>query len=736
MRSPSLQAVRAAARITSFVLVLVLLAAPGFGQRAVSSSRAGGIPIHYEKADLKTIVDAVARATGRRFVYGDDLRGRVTITVPGRVTPEEAFELLLAALHTVGFTALPLDEDTLRLVPVQETKSGAPLVGEAADPRGERPISTLVELREISAEEAVVALEPYVSKEGVALAYPPTNSLILAGTEGELLRLVAIARILDESAGEDLLVRTIRYRSASLIAEAVDTVFNSTPVAAHRVEIWTDDRTNQLVVRGHVAVLGEIRAFLEGFDLPVEGEGLVRVVRVLNRDAEEMAELLRNMAAPAQPAAIGRAAQAVGPGNALAGREFHVEVDVPTQSLLIRSDPETFGILAQALADLDRLPPRVSVEVLVFEVTRPYGFKLGFNYQLLSATAADAPVVVAAQSVTGAASGPTGDAIGYGQYTRAPVAITVDTPAGPVVFRPPSEDISFQAGERLVENNILLRPNIVGVSGEEHEIFSGDNIPIPAASTSTATAEDGTPIQGSPLNVTQNIERVDVGTRLRIKPTLGEESIVRLELDLEVSQLTESRSGPVEEVGPSYANRDIEATLELRPGETAVIGATGATVSSERRIGIPFLMNIPFIGWLFTTLEQRTDETDLIAVVEARVLRDADDAAAETIRRRLAFERAISRTADLNSIGPEPFAVLLETTRSEADAKVIARAFASDGFETRVTEWEAHGNAVWDVYLSDLASFEEAGRLARRLSEAGWSPEIAVLSPLNELAGD
>lgn len=747
MASDSLGPVRAIACMTRLALallcVLVLSVGEGVAQRTGSRSREAGIAMHYEDTDLTRLVDAVARETGRRFVYGDALRGRVTITVPGRVSEAEALDLLFAALYMRGFAALPLDDDTIRIVPVLETGSSAPVIADADDPRGERPITTLVSLEHISAEAAVAAMNPYLSRNSVAVAHMATNSLILAGTEGQLVRLITIARILDRSTNETLLVRTLRYRSVQLAAEMIDTVFNNTPVKANHVEIWTEERVNQLIARGHPATLDEIRRFIENFDRPVEGEGLVRVVRVLNRDAEELASLLGQLSstAPVSAPPRGRPAGARQSGRAdlasdLVGRQYHIEVDVPTQSLLISSDTQTFEVLARAISELDKLSPRVSVEVLIFEVTRPRGFKLGVNWQLLSATNQDADLIAFARSVGGASDAPTGDSVAFGRYVRAPVAITIDTPAGPVVVRPPSEDVSFEAGETLAEMNILLRPNIVGVSGEEHEVFAGDNVPIPSAQTSTVTAADGTSVVSNPLDITQNIERVDLGTRLRIKPTLGEEGIIRLEVDIEVSALSTSRVGSVEEVGPTYADRNLEATIELRPGERAVIGSTDATVSSEGRVGIPYLMDIPFLGWAFSTVQQRADQTDLIAVIEARVLRNADDTAAESIRRRLAFERAISRSADLNSVGPEPFAVLLETTNSEGDAKVIAEAFASDGFKTRITPWDAYGKPVWDVYLSDLGSFEEAGRLARRLTEAGWSPEISVLSPVNELAGD
>lgn len=740
---------RAVARLTILGLLLLLLvpeSALAQRGRGRPRPRTQGIAVHFENRDLGEIIDAIARATGRRFVYGDEVRGRVTITVPGRVSSEEALELLFAALHMRGFAPLALDEETIRIVPVMETATGAPLAADVGSARGERPVTTLIKLREADPGEIVASLEPYVSQNGVAVAYPPTNSIILAGTEGQLVRLISIARALDRAAGESLLVRTLRYREAERIVDMVDTIFNDTPVAADRVSLWTDDRTNRVIVQGHPVKLDAIRTFLEGIDVPVEGEGLVKVVRVRNRDAEEMASLLTQLAETpsgprARPASAGEGEAELGEAeveDVLVGRDYHIEVDVPTQSLLISADPETFGVLSRVIAELDRLPPRISVEVLVFEVTRPMGFKLGTNYFLpLSNPSSQNDFVVFSNSVGGAVAEPSGDSVAFGRYARSPLLLTFTGPGGSTITVPvPREDVSFEAGERLAETNVLLRPNILGVSGEEHEIFVGTNIPIPAASAPPAPAEDGTvPIQ-NPLDISQQVERSDIGVRLRVKPVVGQKGVVRVALSLEVSDLVESRVGSVEEVGPTYAKRNLEATVDLRPGEKAVLGSTGAATESARHVGVPFFKDIPFIGFLFGTVEKRRDQVDLIAVVEARALYDADGLAAETIRRRLAFERSISRTQDLQSVGDEPFAVLLETTRSEEAATLIARAFAADGFETRITPWNAWGQDVWDVYVTDLASFEEAGRLARRLADAGWAPEITVLSPVNELAGD
>ena len=758
MRTPSC--------IALALVALLLLEGSVSAQRAARREREPGIAMHFEDRDLTEIIDRVARATNQRFVYGDDLRGRVTITVPGRVSAEEAIELLHAALQMRGFAALPLEEGTYRIVPVLDTTSGAPVADVMEASERERPVTTLIELEHTSVDAVVAALGPYVSRNGVALAYAPTNSIVLAGSEVQVARLITIARIIDRAANEQLMVRAIRYRSVQSVANLVDTVFNDTPVAANKVEIWTDDRTAQIVLRGHPARLAEVRELIDDFDQPVVGQGIVGVIRVRNRDAEEVAGLLTDFGNEAQaPAAAARPGQEADPtfSRALSGRDFSITVDVPTQSLLVSADTETFALIARTVAELDRLAPRVSVDVLIFEISRPSSFKLGFDYFLpltVPETVNDPIVFVRSASSTGGVSdplslgslvgipsldlnlrsGPDDDAVAFGRYARTPIFVTLEGPGGTTITVPiPREDVSVQAGEIFAETNILLRPNIIGVSGEEHELFAGNNIPVPVSSGAGITTPDQ--IQEGTANVPfattqQNIERVDIGTRLRVKPTVGEEGVVTLELEVDVSELVASAAGSVDQVGPTFADREIQALIRLRPGDFAVLGATGAETVTQGRTGVPYLMDLPGLGWLFSTISETRRATDLVVVVEARVLRTSADSVAESIRQRLAFERAISRTQDLNSLGSNPFAVLIETTRSESKALAIAEAFSEDGFETRVTPWDAWGQPVWDVYLTELASFEEAGGLARRLTEAGWDPEITALSPLNELAGD
>ena len=737
-----------------FALFAVLL---GSASASISAQAPGSsaqtVPIHYEQREISELVTAIARSTGRRYIYGDGLRGRISITVPGRVSRGEAVAILDAALHVKGFAALPIGEDTTKIVPITEFKSGAPLTNEPLDPERERPIATMIRVTHADVNSLAAALRPYVAAEGLALPYPPSNSIILAGTEARVSRLITIIRILDQAADESVMVRFLRHRSASVVAEILKKTFNASPVVVKHAGIWSDERTNQIVVQAPPEKIAAMRDMIEELDRPSEGEGLVRVVRILNRDAEEVAELLSRMQTPSSGSALPAGIRNLSAARTkLANRVYSVTVDSATRSILLASDRETLEILTEVIHELDRLPPRIAVDVMVFELVRPSGFDLGVEYflpviepqsitdpavfissgsaSIVNSTALKIPGALS----TGVPTGPSqGDAV-FGRYTRAPLQLSLDPGAGdPITVSIPREDVSFQAGESVAETTILMRPHILAMSGEEHQVFVGNQIPILVGSQGSDVGAIG--LNGG-LSNQQTIERRDVGIDLFVKPTLGQAGVVTLELKIELSEIQSSIAGSVEQVGPTFAQRTIESTLRLAEGQYAILGTSNGSGESVAEVGVPYLKDIPFLGWLFKSESRTKIENDLLIVVETKVMRNASEDLADTIRRRIAMERAMSRVADLGGFDSEPYAILLETVDDQSRARKIADAFGEDGFETRVTHWESTTGTLWDIYLTKFKTFEKAGGIARSLYEAGWKPEITVLSPENAMAGD
>jgi general secretion pathway protein D len=143
--------------------------------------------------------------------------------------------------------------------------------------------------------------------------------------------------------------------------------------------------------------------------------------------------------------------------------------------------------------------------------------------------------------------------------------------------------------------------------------------------------------------VQQNIERKDVGTSLRVTPTAGAQGGVILELRVEVSSLADSVAGPVERVGPTIRQTTVEATIRLQGSEVAVI-ATAAQPKIERRTtGVPWLMDIPVLGWAFRTTNDQTVNHHLLVAARAEILRPESHELADRLARELAPATAAAR---------------------------------------------------------------------------------------------
>jgi hypothetical protein len=314
----------------------------------------------------------------------------------------------------------------------------------------------------------------------------------------------------------------------------------------------------------------------------------------------------------------------------------------------------------------------------------------------------------------GAAGGPAFAA----RYTRDPLVIPiVDASGNPTQVLVPRESFVATADGREIRARVLLRPHLLVASGEEQEIFAGDQVPIPVAATGATSA-------GNPLEVRQTIERQDVGVRMRVRPTVGEAGPVRLELDLEISRVAPGIV-PGGGVGPVLRQRQLQSTIRLADGEVAVVGLGREQRAEATETGTPYLKDAPGIGALFRATREQARAAEIAIALRARVLRDDAELAADTIRRRLGVERSLARLGPLGAAAP--WAVLAATREDAAAARELADALAREGFATRVVEWAWEGRARFDVYATGFAGLADAAAAASRLAARGFSAELVPL---------
>ena len=674
-----------------------------------------GATLRFDLRD-KPIVDLVRlvqRAVAQRFVWDERLQGNVTVIAQDPVTPSEALELLHATLLLKGFAAAPAPDGTWLVLPLDEARARAPRERRALDRERARLITVVTRFRSANAEQLVNLLAPFAGSTLHVVSHAPTNGAIVVGPENAIHRWLELARALDETASRELAVIRPRQRTAAelhaLLAESL-----TDPLSGRaRAELFLDERTNALIVRAEAEVLERVVARAQEVDAQPPSEGEVLVIRPRFAELAKLAAQIEGMRAGTAP----RAGESRAP--------LTIATHPSTRSLVVSADAATRREVLELVAELDVEPPLIQIEMNVIEVATTGQLALGIDAFIPSATPGGGEPNVFAGGI-GDPFDQVADSVAptfLARWARNPVVVPVIGPGGiPVNVTLPREivQISASAGEARVRS--LMQPRLATLSGEEHEFSAGFNLPI---QTSAADSAGGT--TGDPLQTRVNVERQDVGLRLRVTPTAGAAGDVRVVVDLEVSGVQPTASGGRSDIGPELTSRRLQATTVVSDGGVSVLGMVLERAQQQSESGPPFLKEAPVIGNLLRqSAEQGADRT-LLLTLQAFVLRSADERLADTIRVRTAHERALARTGTLRERGAWALLVATRTTRAQAESLAeevgdVARRRA------RVVAWSWAGAERFDVVVPGFRDARAAAAALEQLAARGFPAELVPVA--------
>ena len=155
---------------------------------------------------------------------------------------------------------------------------------------------------------------------------------------------------------------------------------------------------------------------------------------------------------------------------------------------------------------------------------------------------------------------------------------------------------------------LLSNPKVVVQAQSQANFVVGGEIPYPSANG------NGT--------VTADFKKF--GVILNIVPVVNpnKKDTIRAELQLEVSNVDFSK--PVQ-VGnttvPSIVTRQIQTAVEIKSGETLVIGGLKSSSKNVAKTKIPFLGSIPILGLLFTTTSVVEEQKSLFLFITMEIVK-------------------------------------------------------------------------------------------------------------------
>src|SRR5579863_10705644 len=144
----------------------------------------------------------------------------------------------------------------------------------------------------------------------------------------------------------------------------------------------------------------------------------------------------------------------------------------------------------------------------------------------------------------------------------------------------------------------------------------------------TGQYTSGTAVTGGQVNPFQTIQREEVGTILKITPTISPEgTAVMLKISIESSTLGQKPAGAVDLV---TNKRTVSTTVMIDDGGIVVLGGLTEDNTTKGENRVPFLGNIPILGYLFKTRNEQSTKNNLMIFIRPKIMRDAAQAAYET----------------------------------------------------------------------------------------------------------
>jgi len=269
-----------------------------------------------------------------------------------------------------------------------------------------------------------------------------------------------------------------------------------------------------------------------------------------------------------------------------------VIADVPNNQLIIRAPRRQQREFSRIIDKLDQRRAQVYIEVQIVSVSASKDFEFSVDTALTSPDS-DVPIFSNFGLVP------------YGSTLPIPSSLSGFTAA---VIRNDYTPVVINALTTVGDGRLVSAPKMLVNDNEEAELESVREEPF--ASTSQ--------VAGAP-SITSTGGTLSAGTTLRVRPTISERGMLRLEYDINLSAFGER---PSPDLPPTRLSDNFTSIVTVPADSTIVVG--GLTFDSKDKSieRVPLLGQIPLIGLAFQSQSRMKSSRTVYVFITPRILRD------------------------------------------------------------------------------------------------------------------
>ena len=591
------------------------------------------VSLNFEEAPLSEVVHSVlGDILELDYIVEHPVQGAVTLRTRSPIPRDQLLPILESLLHNNGALMVRGPNDRLFISGAQKAGRMAPSF-QNAEGAGTGFSNVIVPLQYIGAPEMAEILKPVATETAFVRIDTKRNLLVLAGTQMQIdgwLDIVTTFDI-DQLAGTSVGIFPITRGTVEDVFVELEHILNTADGGtgggagtglASMVRVLPVERLNSILVvsprAAYIETVGRWVEQLDGIDEPAS-EATLHVYDVVNGNAAQMAMLLstifgessgggggskgnqgkrrQSQVAPGMNskrsggAGGGANMPGTGAGQSLGGSSFElgesirVVSDDYNNALLVYASPYEYSKIERILRKLDVVATQVLIEASIVEVQLTDGLEFGLEWTFQNG-------------------------IGNNYQGKGALDLTGLAPVAPgfsYTVRSANDVravVNALAEESLV--NVISTPSVLVLDNHTAAIHVGDQQPIQSRQTVT----DGG-VQ------TNSIEYKDTGVKLQVTPSVNDGGLVTLDVKQSVTDVGPEDAATGQR---SFLERDISSRIAVRSGESVVLGGLITDNSTVAKTGVPYLMDIPVLGNLFSTNTDTTKRVELLVFITPKVV--------------------------------------------------------------------------------------------------------------------
>ncbi len=358
-------------------------------------------------------------------------------------------------------------------------------------------------------------------------------------------------------------------------------------------KVVPDRRTNSVIVTADQENMAAIADLIKELDVESKVDQVTEVFELENAVASDVADTLYDLLSGGRRRYRGFFFFLFGSSRNEPGKtsldlleEVNVVSHEPTNTLLVTGPPQTFEAIREIVKTLDRRVPQAFIEVVIADVTLGDDDRFGIEWSAIDRRAF-------------------GSHSGTGQAKTA-----FDLAKNTLGFQYSFVSNNLKAlldtlqSKRDVE--VISTPHIMVKDNQDAMISIGESIPYLKSANETAAG-----------SIQQVADFVDVTIQLRVTPHINQRDYVTMDVQQTVNSLIEIDP---QLLAPRTSVREANTVVEVRDGQTIVIGGI---ISDRKQVvtnGVPVLRRIPWIGKLFESQKTEVQKSELIVFLTPHIV--------------------------------------------------------------------------------------------------------------------